>query len=185
MSNCYHACLIVALFFLSPPYTHSLGGRTVKRRVLGFVCYLHQHFLQGEKFPVVLLHTSHSHFFHSLILWVFSWSGHRYVGSRHFILYIGKLLLLLLFFPTLQSPILLSSSSTISQQFLSAKQLPLPICFPHQMHALSLDWEVSGAGTVSRLIYLYGYLSSKSPSSKPQSPITVTNAAVGEKALIC
>lgn len=105
VSNCYHACLIVALFFLSPPYTHSPGGRTVKMRVLGFVCYLHQHFLQGEKFPVVLLHTSHSHFFHSLILWVFSWSGHRYVGSRHFILYIGKLLLLLLFFPTLQSPL--------------------------------------------------------------------------------
>lgn len=68
MSNCYHACLIVALFFLSLPCTHSLRSRTVKMRVLGFVYYLHQHFLQGEKLPVVLLHTSHPHFFHSLIL---------------------------------------------------------------------------------------------------------------------
>lgn len=154
-------------------------------RLCGFVCYLHQHFLQGEKFPVVLLHTSHTHFSHSLILWVFPWSGHRYIGSKlsffffFFCLYIGKLFF---HFSVTSSPAL-SQCHLFHNCFCQQNVFCSLSAFHIGIHALRLDWEDSGAGTVSGLACVYVYLSSKSPSSEPQSPVTVTNASVGEKAL--
>lgn len=142
MSNCYHVCLIVALFFPSLPYKQSFSRQNNKDKVAWFCLLFNDHYLQGERFPIVLLHTSHLDFSHSLILWVFSWSGHRYAGSRHSVLCIGKL-----FVPrfsiTDSFPLPVPS---ISQQFLSTKHLLLPICFPHQIYALSLDWKSLGQG---------------------------------------
>lgn len=161
-------------------HTHTAsGGRTIKRRLLGFVCYLYRNFLQCENFPVVLLHTSHTHFSHSLILFLI-WSQ-SYWQQAFCSLYWQTFFF---HFSSTDSPVL-SQCHLFHNCFLSTKHLPLPICFPHQIHALSLDWEASGAGTVSRLTCMYVYLPSKSPSSKPQSPITVTNACVDEKTLTC
>lgn len=110
VSNRYHACLNLALFFLPLPRTRSLRSGAIKRRLLGLVCYWYLHFPQHEKRPVVLLHTSHAHFCHSLILWGFSQSGRGHIGSRRFALCIGKLYFLFHFSIT-ASPVL-----SISQQ---------------------------------------------------------------------
>lgn len=142
MSNCYHVCLLVALFFPSLPYTQGFRRQNNKDKAPWFNLIFTSPLSQGEKLLTVLLHISHLNFSHSLILWVFSWSGHRYAGSRHSVLCIGKL------FSTQFSindsfPLPVPS---ISQQFLSTKHLLLPICFLHQNHALSLDWKSLGQG---------------------------------------
>lgn len=142
MSNYYHLCLIVALFFPSLPYTQNFSRQNNKDQAPWFHLLFNHHYLQGDKFPIALLHTSHLDFSHSLILRVFSWSGHRYAGSRHSVLCSGKR-----FSPhfsiTDSFPLPVPS---VSQQILSAKHLLLPICFRHQIRALSLDWKSLGQG---------------------------------------
>lgn len=137
MPNCYHACLIVALLLPSLPYTQSSSRQNNKDKAPWFHLIFTSPLSSGWEIPHSSLHTSHLDFSHSLILWVFFWSGHRCAGSRHSVLCTGKL-----FSPhfsiTDSFPLTVPS---ISQKFLLTKHLLLPISFPHQTHTLSLDWK--------------------------------------------
>lgn len=165
---------------VSHTYTTSVG-RTRCDFFFVFIFCLHQHFLQGEEFPLVYIPltwtSSTPSFFEPVPDLV---TGTLAAGILFFIL-------ANFFFSTFQSLVLLSSHSAIYFTTIFCQQNTSHSLFAFHLWilALSVDWEVNRVGTVFGFTCVYVYLSAKSPSSKPQSLITVSCADVGEKALTC
>lgn len=179
MPNCYHACLIVALLLPSLPYTQSSSRQNNKDKAPWFHLIFTSPLSSGWEIP----HSSFTHLSsgllplpHSLSVFLI-WS--QVCWQQAFCSLYWQT-----FFPTFFNHWLFSSYSSIYFTKVFVNKTPsTPYLLSTSDSHLKSRLEVFKAETVSRLTFIYVYLSSKSPSFKPQSPITVTNIGVSEKVL--
>lgn len=146
-----------------------------------FIFCLHQHFLQGEEFPLVYIPfiwtSSTPSFFEPVPDLV---TGTLAAGILFFIL--ANFFFFFFHFSITGSPFL--SQCYLFHNHFCQQNTSHSLCAFHLwILAPSVDWEVNRVGTVSGFTCVYVYLSAKSPSSKPQRLITVSSADVGEKTL--
>lgn len=142
MSNFYHICLIVALFFPSLSYTQSFSRQNNKDKAPWFHLIITSLLSPGWEGP----HSSFTHL-SSGLLPLPHFSSVFLIWSQ----VCWQQAFCSLYWQTFSPSFSITDSfphpvPSISQQVLSTKHFLLPICFPHQIHALSLDWKSLGQG---------------------------------------